>query len=194
MAEKTYPPPMRLRSWMDRLDKCKTPFLSIQGVADMATAMVQPDSLQRNTCYLAYASEAVMGADDQGTGLRRIEVAVVSALINRKDRRGEAVIEDLELARAALSTALLGWEPEGAAGAVSFRRGDVAAYTRKTLWWRDVYSVPAFAPRLTPEEAACIVPANIEAEMYVHADTADIGPPVQEVSRGRVWPIFLGDE
>lgn len=184
MAEDAVTMPMRLAAWMDHVREAETPFLSVQGAADLAAAMAQPDALQRNTCYMAYASEAVMG-DHEATPLRRIEVAVVSALLNRRDRRGEEAISDLEIARWALSAALLGWEPPGAAGRISFRRGDVTAYTRHTLWWRDVYSVPAFASSLPLDAVICpeLVQARAEAAVV---SLEDVGPPDEETNR-RVW-------
>lgn len=187
MVDSVHVPPMRLSSWMERIEAVETPFLSVQGVADLAVAMTQPEALKRNTCYLAYASEAVMQGSNQAIPARQVEVAVVSALLNRTDRRGEAAISDLELARAALSRALLGWYPPGAAGAVSFRRGDVAAYSKRTLWWRDVYSVPAFAPVPVTDDPECPALNDVRVEIAA-VSLDDVGPPDEEDNR-LVWQL-----
>ena len=192
-----YAPPMRLQSWLDRLEaslRAGTLALvrEVKGAAELQAAMDEPDRLRANVCYLSYVSEAAWD-DTPGSALRRIEIAAVLALVDYRDRRGEAGLSDLETARAALSQALLGWEPPGAAGEVSFRRGDVAAYTRRTLWWRDVYAVPAFAPAAAPPPDDCDdLPTQVQVYGLPEADVADVGPPNPAPGPGdvvTVWPL-----
>ena len=126
----------------------------VKGAADLAAAMAEPRGLHGHTLFVMYEREAAPD-NHQSNRLRRLTVGTVLALVNYRDRRGDEGISDLEAMREAVSHALLGWEPPGAAGAVSFEGGALADFGKRTLWWRDSWSVPAFAPAPPPAEPDC---------------------------------------
>lgn len=175
---------MRIRSWIDHLGEKvvgKDLLREVKGAADLAAAMAEPRGLHAHTLFVMYERETVPD-NRQGGRLRRLTVATVLALVNYRDGRGDEGVSDLEAMREVVSHALLGWEPPGAAGAVSFEGGALADFGKRTLWWRDTWSVPAFAPAPLPPKPDCDAPA----EVYVAGSPvplAEVGPPATEPRR-----------
>ena len=177
-----FAPPMRLRSWIEHLsEQVVAPNLlrEVKGAADLAAAMAEPRGLHGHTLFVMYERETPPD-NHQANRLRRVGVATVLALVNYRDRRGDEGISDLEAVREALSHALLGWEPPGAAGSVSFEGGALADFGRRTLWWRDTWSVPAFAPVPPPKERDCDAPTEVYVAARPVPDVAAIGSPWDE--------------
>ena len=176
-----YAPPMRIRSWIEHLSKkvvAKDLLREVKGSADLAAAMAEPRSLHNHTLFVMYDRETVSPGNHQATPLRQASLSTVLALVNYRDRRGDDGLSDLEAVREALSRALLGWEPPGAAGEVSFESGNLVDFGRRTLWWRDSWSVPAFAPAPAPEDPDCDAPSAV----YVRGcpvPLSGVGPPLE---------------
>ena len=149
----------------------------VKGAADLAAAMAEPRGLHNHTLFVMYDREAVSPGNHQATPLRQASLSTVLALVNYRDRRGDDGLSDLEAVREALSRALLGWEPPGAAGAVSFASGAMVDFDRRTLWWRDTWSVPVFAP-LAPPSTDCDAPTELRVS-GLPVPLADLGPPAE---------------
>ena len=175
-----YAPPMRLRPWIKRLaehpDRWEL-LRDVKGSADLAAAMAEPKSLHRNTLFVMLERETRLG-DNHETRLRKVGVATVLTLVSYRDRRGEdGILSDLEAAREAVSHALLGWEPPGAAGHIEFEAGNMVDFDKRTLWWRDTWSVPAFAPAPVPD-TDCDAPTELRVS-GCPVPLAGLGPPTE---------------
>ena len=66
-------------------------------------------------------------------------IAVVIAVTNRRDRRGEAGLDEIEVRRNEVRAALLGWPPTDDGDPLIYRRGRLLALADKTVWWQDEY-------------------------------------------------------
>lgn len=130
---------IRLRDFRARLAS-ETDW-KVLGAADFARAQAD---VRRDTAYVMYLTEDPNDARDPlPNQLHRYGVAVVLAVRNSRDARGEAAIDEVEGRREPVLRALIGWAPPGATGRVSYRRGLLRAVTREALWWEDQFEVPA---------------------------------------------------
>ena len=183
---------MRLRPWIERLEahvKGRDLLREVKGSADLASAMTEPRSLQRSALFVMWEREVRRG-DNHETRLRTVGVSTVIALVNYRDRRGEdGVLSDLEAAREAVSRALLGWEPPGAAGHVEFETGNMVDFDKRTLWWRDAWSVPSFAPATVPD-LDCDPPTRVSVYGIVEPDVAALGPPAPAPEPGDLVQVY----
>ena len=174
-----YAPPMRLRPWIERLAEHPDRWdllREAKGSASLAAAMAEPRTLRTSTVFVMWERENRRGNNHE-TRLRTAGVATVLALVNYRDRRGaDGVLSDLEAAREAVSRALLGWEPPGAAGHVEFEAGNMVDFSERTLWWRDTWSVPSFAPG-PDTSTTCDPPTRVSVYGIVEPDVAALGPP-----------------
>lgn len=66
--------------------------------------------------------------------------AVVVAVDNTADLRGQAGAEALDPIRTALWAALLGWEPAAGYWPVEYREGGLFRIARHRLWWQFVFA------------------------------------------------------
>ena len=73
-----------------------------------------------------------------------LRVGIIICVTNRRDRRGEQGLLEIERRRLELRTALLGWLPEGAVGQVTFARGQFLFFGDRTIWWQDEFEAPFF--------------------------------------------------
>jgi hypothetical protein len=67
-------------------------------------------------------------------------MAVVLAVTNRRDGRGEEGMTELEARRRQVRDALLGWIPPGQDDPVTCGRGRLLALDEATLWWSDEFN------------------------------------------------------
>jgi len=49
-----------------------------------------------------------------------------------------------EQARTELKTALLGWQPEAATGAMHYKKGAAEEITSSLIWWREYWALPVW--------------------------------------------------
>ncbi len=129
---------MQLQAWIDRLGEQTD--LEIKGAAELAAA--QRDN-RRDCTYVLPGSERALPSDlaNDIRQLRLITVSVVLAVDNKRPDRGTDGVSELEVSRAKIQTALLGWEPEWALGPVSFVQGRLAEFESQRIWWQEEWEV-----------------------------------------------------
>ncbi len=128
---------MRIAEWIERL-RSETD-LEVKGAAELAAAKADQ---QRDVAFVAPLDEAALSQPDAIGTVRqmvRAGVAVTLAVTNRRDRRGEAAVSEIEGARESVRRALLGWTPPSASGPAGFRRGRLVQLAGSTAWWQDEY-------------------------------------------------------
>lgn len=123
--------------WVERL-KGQVEGLSIRGAADLAAAR---DDHKRDALYVyPIAEDAGANVADRGAMQRHtVRNAVLIALTNRREQRGESGLTEIERRREEVKSALAGWRPEGADRAVRFVRGDLVGFVDGSLLWQDQY-------------------------------------------------------
>ena len=120
--------------------------LVIKGAAELDAA--QADH-RKDTAYIILLGESAAGDTTAGHNepvrmvrqMTTLRLGVILAIRNQRDRRGDGALTELEAARQSVLRALLGWQPDDAAGATMFVRGQVAEFAEKTVWWQDEFAV-----------------------------------------------------
>ena len=115
--------------------------VDVKGAAALAQAMADHRVIKRDSVYVLYAAEDAEG-NIQANAVRQrcvIGVTVALAVTNRRDRRGEAGVDEVETLHGRVRTALLGWTPPGAAERVEYRRGRLLNFTEGAQVWADDY-------------------------------------------------------
>ena len=134
-----------IQDWVERL-KTKLAAdgggaVEVKGAAALAAALADHGTIKRDSVYALYAAEDADG-NIQGTGVRQrcvIGVTIALAVTNRRDRRGEAGVEEVEVLHGRVRAALLGWKPPGATEPVEYRRGRLLNFTEGAQVWADDY-------------------------------------------------------
>ena len=127
-----------LNAWVQRL-KEQTNF-DVKGAAELAAAR---QDQKRDGLYVILADDRA-GENQLLNGVRQqrtIGVSVVLAIRNRRDRRGEAALTEIEAARGQVMQALIGWQPSTETGPVIYRSGRLVALAETTVWWQDEFEV-----------------------------------------------------
>ena len=141
---------MRAADWVARLEsrlgaledaRGRRLVREVRGAASLAAAAAEPDRLTDNRIFVAPAGETSTGANGAAQVTQR-EMLVVLALRDPSDALGGDGLTDLERAVDAATRALIGWRPDGAAGAVVFLRGALFDFRRQSLWWQMTFAAP----------------------------------------------------
>lgn len=116
----------------------------VGGAVDLAAA--QDDIKQVPAAFVLPMSEEagqneIIGGVQQAV---RMRFAVMVAIRNVADPRGEAAIDELVAARSAVLDALINWLPAGATQPIEFGGGQVAAVTDRYLWWQDEFTTNTY--------------------------------------------------
>ena len=134
-----------IRDWVERLKTALTADggdpVDVKGAAALAAALADHGAIKRDSVYVLYAAEDA-GDNVQATGVRQrcvIGVTVALAVTNRRDRRGAAGVDEVEVLHGRVRAALLGWAPPEAAEPVEFRRGRLLNFTEGAQVWADDY-------------------------------------------------------
>ncbi len=129
---------MRLQAWIDRLREQTD--LEVKGAAEFSAA--QRDT-RRDTAYVILGDETAQASDlvNDVRQIRTLGVLVVLAISNQRPDRGTDGVSEVEVARAKVQAALLGWEPPDALGVVTFRRGRLAEFEAGRIWWQEEWEV-----------------------------------------------------
>lgn len=133
---------MNLSLWIERLKTEVPALLIVAGAAEYA-ALRKSNMVPRKmpAAYVVPASE--VGGPNQliNAFSQNVEesVAVIYALRNLTDPRGEAAQSDMETVREPGFTALLGWQPTAGHDIAEFVRGDLLDFTDQVLWWQDQF-------------------------------------------------------
>ena len=115
--------------------------VDVKGAAALAAALDDHSAIKRDSVYVLYAAEDADG-NIQANAVRQrcvIGVTVALAVTNRRDRRGEAGVGEVEALHGRVRTALLGWVPPGATERVEYRRGRLLSFTEGAQVWADDY-------------------------------------------------------
>ena len=131
-----------LATWVERLGAHVD--VPVQGAAELAAAR---GDHRRDTAYVYPLREtAERSLVQRGGAVQRHthRVGVLSVVTNRRDPRGEAGLEEIELRRAAVRAALVGWCPEGAAESVAYSAGALVGVADGVLLWQDEFEVPTW--------------------------------------------------
>lgn len=116
----------------------------VAGALEFATASeTRPTAMP--AAYIILLREQPSPSDVANAVVQRIRVslAVVLALRNAADAKGQAAQADLETLRATVQTALLGWAPTDAAP-LERGPGQLLAFRDGVLWWQDVYDTEIY--------------------------------------------------
>ena len=117
--------------------------VEVKGAAALAAALADPGTIKRDSVYVLYAAEDADG-NIQANGVRQrcvIGVTVALAVTNRRERRDEAGVEEVEALHGRVREALLGWVPPGATERVEYRRGRLLNFTEGAQVWADDYEM-----------------------------------------------------
>ena len=122
--------------WVARLET-HTDF-EVKGAFDEDSARAD---FRRDTLFVTYYDDRAdpSSARDQVLQQGVTGVAVLMAVINRRDRRGEAGQDELKAVRQAVHAAVIGWRPPGTKIPVTYRRGFAQGIRNGALWWADIY-------------------------------------------------------
>jgi hypothetical protein len=117
----------------------------IGGAIDFAAAAQD----LRNKLPAAYAvpgRETASPNQEITSVLQRVEVrfAIVLAISNQRDARGEKAQSQLEPVRDAVKDRLLGWPPSAAFDPCEFAGGRLLALNDAVLWWQDEFVTAHF--------------------------------------------------
>jgi len=117
----------------------------VSGAADLARAI---ESLKQHPAafVLPIAERAEPNALAAMAVSQRNETrfAVVLAVQNLRDARGETAHTDLRTLRTAVLGALLGWQPDADFDPCEFAGGALRPFDDQVLWWQDDYVTRAF--------------------------------------------------
>ncbi len=117
----------------------------VSGSASFAAAQV--DTIVTPCAYVlpladtANPNRMLSGAVEQRVSER---FGVVLAITNARDARGARANDDLEAIRAAVITALLGWQPASGYDPVEYGGGRMLALTNYILWWQLEFATAYF--------------------------------------------------
>ena len=114
----------------------------IKGAADLA-ALREQGEVKGNAIYVMRPDDS--GRPRDGTDESRQAVDAVFVLVyafrSFRDGRGEGAMGEVEQARAAARSAMLGWEPPGGFGAFQFARGRTLGMEEKALFFVEEWQV-----------------------------------------------------
>ncbi|SRR5258708_3811730 len=123
--------------------KLQPAFKRVGGAIDLPTAQADLKNLVPAVYVIPLRESAGQNLVDTNLTLRqavRLRMAVMVAVSNVRDVRGEAAQGDLEPVRAALRSALLGWTPDPAVcDPFEFDSGRLVSLSNATLWWLDIF-------------------------------------------------------
>lgn len=116
----------------------RLPDITVLGAVELAAA---EQDHQRDTIYVVPLEDRP-APNDLENGVRQqvdIDVGLVYALTNRRDRRGEAATDELDALRDRAREAVLGFAPAPEADPLEYRRGVLRQMAEQTVWWQDTY-------------------------------------------------------
>jgi len=125
---------------VDRIKEQAPSLLRVGGSAGLAQAAT--DLKQIPAAYVIPSSERA-GASRTGTTVvsqqNTVRFAVVVAVRNLRDARGEQAQTDLLAVREEIITALHGWQPNGDFDPLEYGGGRLLQLTDAVLWWQDEF-------------------------------------------------------
>lgn len=129
--------------WIVERLKTEVPeLLLVGGAADLSVAA---ESLRQTPAAFVLPSAERASGSSTGTmlvsQLNTVRFAVIVAVQNLRDARGEVAQTDLLQIRSSVMTALHGWQPDGLGDfePVEFGGGRLLQLTDQVLWWQDEF-------------------------------------------------------
>jgi hypothetical protein len=114
---------------------------SVGGAADLASAEVDFKK--------APAAYVIPLADDAGENMLlntnieqeiKVSFAIVLAVTNKRDPRGEAALVDLKAAREEIFAKIYGWVPANEYTPVTYQGGKLMKLENTFLWWQERFA------------------------------------------------------
>lgn len=125
---------------IDRLKSEVTDLKLVGGAADLAAAA---DSLRQTPAAFVLPSAERASESTTGTVVvsqhNTVRFAVVIAVQNLRDARGENAQVDMRGLRTSIITALHGWQTDPDFDPVEFGSGRLLQLTDQVLWWQDEF-------------------------------------------------------
>lgn len=123
-----------------RLKDQATSLLNVAGAAGLAQAAT--DLKQVPASYVVPSSERASGSNT-GTLVvsqpNSVRFAVIVAVRNLRDARGDKAQADLLSLRQEIMTALHGWQPDADFDPIEYGGGRLLQLTDQVLWWQDEF-------------------------------------------------------
>ena len=132
--------------WIIARLQASVPELRVMGgAADFAAAA---EGLKQTPAAFVLPSAERARESSTGTQLvsqyNTVRFAVVVAVQNLRDARGDAAQSDLLPLRTSIMTALHGWQPDVGFDPVEFGGGRLLQLTDQVLWWQDEFTTSHF--------------------------------------------------
>lgn len=128
--------------WIDRLKSQVGDFQGrVYGAADYASAKSLGGQRVPAAYIVPVRDSAERNLLSEGQVMQRamLRIAVVLAVRNVADGRGDAGNAELRLLRDQVLNALVGWKPADLTQEIEFDGGAVDQFRQQTLWWADVF-------------------------------------------------------
>lgn len=127
--------------WIIARLKAEVPALKIvSGAADLSAASA--DLKQTPSAYVFEVSDSA-SKNTRGTMVvsqnNEAKFAIVIAAQNLRDFRGQHAKSDLRTIRAAIITALHGWQPNAEFDPIEKRTGRLMSMRKTVLWWQEEF-------------------------------------------------------
>lgn len=112
----------------------------VGGAADLSAAT---DSvIQKPAAFVLANSERASGSTTGTMAVNQqntVRFAVLIAVQNLRDRRGEKAQADLLSLRGSIMTALHGWQPDADFDPIEYGGGKLLQLSDQVLWWQDEF-------------------------------------------------------
>jgi len=125
------------------IDRLKTEVAGLKlvgGAADLAAAS---ESMKQSPAAFVFPSAERANGSSTGTMVvsqhNSVRFAVVIAVQNLRDARGENAQSDLRLLRTGILTVLHGWQPDDDFLPIELASGRLLQLTDQVLWWQDEF-------------------------------------------------------
>lgn len=123
-----------------RLKSRVTSLKLVGGAADFASAA---ESLKQSPAAFVLPNSERATGSNMGTlvvsQLNTVRFALVIAVQNLRDSRGEKAQADLRTLRNSIMTALHGWQPDADFDPIEFGGGRLLQLNDQVLWWQDEF-------------------------------------------------------
>lgn len=125
---------------IDRLKEQAPALLQVSGAAGLAQAAT--DLKQVPAAYVVPNAERANGSRTGTVAVSQqntVRFAVIMAVRNLRDARGDQAQGDLLTLREEIITALHGWQPQDEFDPLEYGSGRLLQLTQQVLWWQDEF-------------------------------------------------------
>lgn len=134
---------MKSQLLVDRLKSQCSLLKDVGGAADFAAAQ---EGLRNKTpsAFVVPLAENAARNSSATLVVRQLvtqQFAVILAVSNLKDSRGEKALNDLDQVREQVFEKILGWAPPGTDSVMEFSGGRLLEMDNQVVWWQDDYMI-----------------------------------------------------